>query len=185
MTPGPAPKPDDERIRRNAPIYEKVPVSWDGEIRGPELPEIQIPCECGGAGNGPHPDLLPGPCRQLVTKEWHPRTREWWEMWRTSAQAMVMHATDWEIMLDTAYLHNMFYSGYTTASMGSLNALAQEIRKRQEPYGATWVDRRKLRLEVKTPQTASDEEAKIAAEAAVAVDYLERLNKAVAEEKEK
>ncbi len=149
---GTPPKDDDARQRRNAPIYDKTQVKWDGITRGPDLPDEYTWCK---------------------------RTQDWWEMWRTSAQAMVMHDSDWESMLETAMLHNRFWDH--ECSDTARNAIAAELRRRVAAFGATFEDRLKLRMSVDTPHAAMAQEAQIKQDAAEAVNYLERLKKAVAE----
>jgi hypothetical protein len=84
-------KEDDERLRRNAPIYDRVQVTWDGITRGPELPAKHRWCE---------------------------RTLAWWQTWRTCPQSMVMTPTDWEAMLVTALVHDAIWSPTRTAAPG-------------------------------------------------------------------
>lgn len=150
---GTPPKDDDARQRRNAPIFDKTQVKWDGNVRGPELPDDYTWCK---------------------------RTQQWWEMWRCSAQAMVMHDSDWESMLETAMLHNRFWDH--ECSDTARNAIAAELRRRVAAFGATFEDRLKLRMSVETPHTAMAREAEVANDAKEVVNYLERLNKAVAED---
>ena len=81
---GPAPKPPDQRARRNKdPIALKVieaePVS--------------------------QPDLPDG--------DWHPRTMDWWRMWGESPLSTEFTANDWSELLDTALIHTAFWSGDT------------------------------------------------------------------------
>ena len=80
---GPAPKPDEERRRRNA-VLGTVEVAADGVLRGPALPD---------------------------TLDWPDVTREWWDTWRRSPQAQTFTATDWSFLLDTAVLHMEFWDG--------------------------------------------------------------------------
>jgi hypothetical protein len=71
--------------------------------------------------------------------DWHPRTREWWEMWKRSPQADVMIESDWSFLLDTALMHDAMWSkGQWT--------LAAEVRLRVAKFGATPEDRARLRL---------------------------------------
>jgi hypothetical protein len=166
MIPGLPPKPDDERNRRNPPIYKTVPVQWDGIVRGPELPKD-------------------------VGVNWCPRTREWWEKWRCSPQGMVMHATDWEHMLETALLHNELWSPkivldsngnlvQVSKTAAEMKGLATEIRSRVAAFGCTYEDRLKLRIEIRTPQSEADRQAEIASAAEEAINYAEMLAKEAA-----
>jgi hypothetical protein len=64
---------------------EFVDISADGELHGPELPDV------GEMG-------------------WHPQTIEWWNVWRRSAQASTFTETDWSFLLDTALLHSQMWT---------------------------------------------------------------------------
>lgn len=132
--PGPSPKDPAERVRRNLP-NEPVTLKWDGKTRGPELPLN-----------------LPG-------IKWSTRTFQWWDTWRNSPQAMLMVATDWEVLLETALLVNQYWTPKrenvtgangkitkraTPRSPVELKALAVEIRQRVAQFGATVADRKNL-----------------------------------------
>lgn len=112
---GPAPKDPSERRRRNAEPPMTV-VAADGARRGPELPE---------------------------THEWPAATLEWWETWRTSAQASTFTKTDWSFLVDTAVLHAEFWLGD--------RSVAAELRLRAAKFGATPEDRARLKLSVTDP----------------------------------
>lgn len=160
---GPPPKPDDERERRNAPIYDKVQPEWDGLVRGPEL-------------TGP----------PFV---WCDKTRAWWEQWRRSPQSMLMMESDWEYMLDTALLHNALWTPdivvdkdlgtftYQPKPPNALTALSKEIRSRLAEYGDTWANRRKLRMDLLTPTQEDMPNIVKEAEQTVAKSYRDRLTK--------
>lgn len=80
---GPAPKGRRARARDEAKLRS---VTTDGEVRGPDLP-----------------DLPEG-------EEWHERTVEWWETWRRSPQAQEFIDTDWSFLVDTALMHHTMWS---------------------------------------------------------------------------
>lgn len=82
---GPAPKDAATRRRRNKPTIPVVTVTTDGELRGPDLPE-------------------------LVGETWHPRTVAWYQTWRASAQAQTFTGTDWDFLIDTALMHSTMWS---------------------------------------------------------------------------
>lgn len=149
---GTPPKDEEARQRRNAPTFDKIQVRWDGETRGPSLP------------------------RGIV---WGQRTKDWWKTWRQSPQAMVMHDTDWETMLEAALLHNRFWDPECPDT--ARNAIAAELRRRVAAFGATFEDRLKLRMSVNTPQSEQATEAAIQETAKATVNYMERLTKAAAE----
>lgn len=154
-----------DRVRRNPETYVIDYVEWDGKMHGPPLPKAY---------------------------EWCQATKDWWATWRHSPQSMVMTDTDWDFMLDTAILHNMLWSPVPevdddnpnrrrTNGAVSVTQLAGEIRQRVSKFGVTYEDRKKLRMSVDTPQTSMDSERAIDADAEVLVDYVEMLNKNVAE----
>ena len=84
----------------------------DDEVRGPELPE----------------------------GDWSERTLRWWDTWRRSAQAQTFTDTDWDFLIDTAYLHNLMTQGDT--------GLAAELRIRVAKFGATPEDRMRLKIAI-------------------------------------
>lgn len=86
---GPAPKPDGERRRRNKPAVPTTVVAGDGQVRGPDLP-----------------DLI----------DWPAPTRTWWETWRQSPQSVSFTDTDWSFLLDTALLHARLWAGDSGAA---------------------------------------------------------------------
>jgi hypothetical protein len=88
-------------------------VTADGEKHGPELPEEY---------------------------DWPQATLDWWDTWRSSAQASTFTDTDWSFLLDTALLHADFHLGD--------RRVAGELRLRVAKFGATPEDRARLRLEV-------------------------------------
>lgn len=151
-------KNPEDRVRRNAETYVIDHVEWDGVTRGPELPE-----EC----------------------DWTDRTRSWWNTWRNSPQSMVMTATDWDFMLDTALLYDMMWSfnrptlaGMPTRGQGavSLTQLAGEIRQRVAKFGVTYEDRKKLRMSINTPMSDKNFQDEVED---VVVDYTARLKSTV------
>lgn len=147
------PKPKDDPVRRNKPTFDQTNLSYDGIRRGPDLPE----------------DV-----------EWHPRTEIWWEMWRMSAQAQVMDDSDWEHMMETAFLHTRFWEGRMSAAQHV--ALAGELRQRQAALGNTFEARLKLRMVIDGDQTNIEDE--IDAAAREGIDYFEKLTARAAELRE-
>jgi len=105
--------------RRDAEMHR---VEDDDELRGPLLPEGVLPDD----------------------EDWHPRTRQWWDTWRASAQAQVFIDTDWDFLLDTALLHHVMWT------KGRWE-FASEVRLRAAKYGATPEDRMRLKLQIDTP----------------------------------
>lgn len=172
--PGPPPKPADQRQRRNAELYPTDIIRWDGKKRGPDLPKD----------------------RGII---WCPMAQEWWEKWRSSPNAMLMTDVDWQVMLETAVLVNEFWTPKITLdhrankgepkfhqiskSTTELTNLAKEIRGRLAAYGATYEDRRKLRLQFVTDASEAAFDAQLDQTAEELVDYAERLNKKVAKKR--
>lgn len=71
--------------------------------------------------------------------EWHPMTRNLWDAWRRSPMAQLMGETDWAYMLDTALMH------HTMWDKGRWE-FAAEVRQRLAQFGATPLDRMRLRI---------------------------------------
>jgi hypothetical protein len=80
--PGPLPKPDAQRRRRNKPgKVESFEIQPDKKTHGPALP--------------------PG--------DWPEPTRSWWHHLRTSDQASVIEPTGWDYLLDCLPLHRRIW----------------------------------------------------------------------------
>jgi len=79
---------------------------------------------------------------------WDERTLQWWDTWRTSPQAKLFIATDWQALVETAYLYDMLWA--EDCSVASFVRLAAEVRQRCEKWGSTYSDRLKLRMKVPT-----------------------------------
>lgn len=161
---GSSPKSPEDRVNRN-PHREATNIDTDEEVilRGPELP-----------------DTAPGGIF------WCTRAKEVWETWRKSPQAKLMLDTDWDFMLDTIVVVNECWRPSqvingklidTPSPTARANYLA-EVRQRVGKFGATFEDRQKLNISIRTPQSEEEDERKIHRQAAAAVDYAERLNKA-------
>lgn len=82
---GRAPKDPATRRRRNKPAVPTSTVAVDGELRGPDLPDLD-------------------------DEAWHSRTVGWYRTWRQSAQAQVFTDTDWDFLIDTALMHHTMWS---------------------------------------------------------------------------
>lgn len=155
--PGVAPKPDDERERRNAPRINKVYAEWDGKIRGPEL---------------------------MDGVQWCDETKAWWEDWRTSPQSMLMGKSDWWIMQEAALLHNYIWTKDINTAPTSVAGAMRELRAKLAAFGATIEDRQKLRMQFKTPLDEANEREFVEQEVIEMVDYVEMLTSAVADKLE-
>ncbi len=145
-------KDDADRVRRNAPVYNKVQVRWDGVERGFSLPRFTP-----------------------FGQEWPDATIQWWETWRTSAQSMVFTDTDWDFLLDTAVLHAMMWAPRGNAGGVSQTQLASEVRQRVSKFGATFEDRTKLRMSIETPMSLQADQEVLNEVENDLVDYEKRL----------
>jgi len=92
-----------------------------------------------------------------------------------------MIETDWESMLDTAVLKEMYCNPNAKSGAVSMTQLASEIRRRESAFGATFEDRLKLAIEVDSDLHRMGRETEIDDAAVEAVNYMEELTKAVAE----
>jgi hypothetical protein len=115
-----APKDASQVRRRNKPAAVPVIVA-DGKVYGPDLPD---------------------------SFEWPKATLDWWQTWRTCAQAPKFADTDWSFLIDTAVLHAEFWLGN--------RSLAPELRLRVAKFGATLEDRARLKFAVGEPDSAPD-----------------------------
>lgn len=163
---GRKPKPPEERVRRNKPTPITL-VKWDGVSRGPELP------------------------LGLRGIKWSLRTLQWWSTWRESSQAMYMTEIDWEFMLETAMIHNAFWSPRRDAVTGAngkikrvlvprttveLKNLSAELRQRLAYIEAVI----KRRLDQGEKISGISREEQLEQDAAEAINYWEDLNKEAA-----
>lgn len=123
-----APKPEDQRRRRNEPANAERDLIHDGRTRGPELGEL------------------------TGVDTWNPATVAWFETWRGSPQAQVFEATDWQRLGMLAYLVEDFFGGLADTK------LMAEIRQNEERLGATYTDRQRARMRIVAPDLATDEQ---------------------------
>lgn len=115
---GAAPKLADRRARRNK---DPIPAkTFDVDPLDPyPLPD----------------DLLPdGEC-------WHPATLRWWQRWCESPLAQHLPAVDWSELEACAVLHHQYMRKRSFT-------LASELRLRMQLFGATPLDRARLRYQV-------------------------------------
>lgn len=127
---GPAPKDPARRRRRNGAAEPLTTLTADDELRGPELPAGVL-----------------GEDKDGEPVDWHAITKQWWNSWRTSAQAQTFTETDWLFLLDTALMH------HTMWAKGRWE-FASEVRLRAAKFGATPEDRARLKLDVTGPNPA-------------------------------
>lgn len=78
-----------------------------------------------------------------VTKKkrfnWPTITKRWWKMWGESPLSAEYTETDWAFLMDTAYLHALYWKGAFK--------VAAELRLRVAKFGATPEDRARLRIQ--------------------------------------
>lgn len=136
--PGPAPKPQDRRRRRNAPaLGEARTIHRDGKLRGPTWAQ---------ATKGITP---PG-------GEWLPHVREWYETWRAAPQAALFEGTDWQRLKALTVVVQQFYRSPSSTALG-------EIRLSEERWGATVTDRLRARMQIESPEITPEPSAQDAA----------------------
>lgn len=70
---------------------------------------------------------------------WPAITKRWWKMWGESPLSAEYTETDWAFLMDTAYLHALYWKGDSKA--------AAELRLRVAKFGATPEDRARLRIQ--------------------------------------
>lgn len=150
---GQRPKADDERVRRNKPVYDKMPLEWDGVVRGPALPN---------------------------SYPWCDQAKKWWKAFRRSPQAMVCIDSDWFFLLDTALIYDKIWRDAEKISAAELRGLANEFRIRTSAYATTYDDRLKMRIEIRSDAHRAGIEDQVKKDAASAVDYLSMMNKEAA-----
>ena len=70
---------------------------------------------------------------------WPTITKRWWKMWGESPLSAEYTETDWAFLMDTAYLHALYWKGDFK--------VAAELRLRVAKFGATPEDRARLRIQ--------------------------------------
>lgn len=91
-----APKPDEQRRRRNAPTHGETVLPRDGETRGPALDE-----------------LVPG-------RGFGPETTAWFDDWRRSPQAAVFELTDWRRLATLAPIVEAYWRRPSAAALSEI-----------------------------------------------------------------
>ena len=82
---------------------------------------------------------------------WPTVTRRWWKMWGESPLSAEYTETDWSFLLDTAYLHAVYWKGDFR--------VAGELRLRVAKVGATPEDRARLRIQFAVADNLEDDAA--------------------------
>ena len=130
---GPAPKPKGSRARRNKdPQILRIITAQP--VEQPSLPVIeQVVLDENGK-----------PRKKRFT--WPTMTRRWWKMWGESPLSAEYTETDWSFLLDTAYLHALYWKGDFRQ--------ASELRLRVAKFGATPEDRARCGFSSRWPITS-------------------------------
>jgi hypothetical protein len=121
-----APKPGDQRRRRNAPagpgerVFERT-----GEIHGPSIEDATF------------------------REDWPEPVIAWWQIWREQPQAAAFEGTDWQRLADLAPLRAMLLDRELSA--GERTKIISEVRMNEERLGATYVDRQRARISFSAP----------------------------------
>ncbi len=114
-------KPDNQRARRNLDTSQRIELEFEPG-QAPDLPTVMID-ESG----------------ELMDCTWSPLTIQWWRAWKNSPQANVFSVSDWNSLLSTAFVADMFFRTRKAA-------YAAELRQREAAFGATPIDRLRLRM---------------------------------------
>lgn len=133
---GPAPK--ENRARRNAgPVALRTITA--AATDQPPLPDFSIVVKRG---------------QQLEVEAfaWPERTREWWRMWAETPLSSDYTQTDWDFLLDTAFVHARMWQGDMS--------VASELRLRVAKFGATPEDRARLRIQFAQADEADEKRTK-------------------------
>lgn len=118
---GPLPKHPSKRSRRNSEPQASFRQVAAAPVPQPPLPDFEV--EQDG---------------EMVEFTWPARTQIWWENWADFPLAAEFGASDWDFLLDTAFLHAKFWKGASN--------LGAELRLRVAKLGATPEDRARLRV---------------------------------------
>jgi len=125
--PGPLPKEQHQRERdtKRRVTSKEATVFDDGEVRGPTI-------------------------RQATGRnDWSARATTYWETWRTSPQAQLFTATDWQRLAMLVPLVEQYWND----PIPDRGVLA-ELRLNEERLGATVADRQRLRVKVEEADAA-------------------------------
>lgn len=118
---------------RGFPPKDPEKLTGHGDGKKAALPQTKLTFN-----PGVQPDLPQLTGDEGEPRDWHPMTQEWWRVWGEAAQADTFTATDWMVLLETAFIHNQFWNGDMK--------VAGELRLRVAKFGATPEDRARLRM---------------------------------------
>lgn len=119
--PGAAPKPRDKRARRNADLAPQMELQFQPG-KAPELPTMWVDDE--------------GELREV---KWSKLTLDWWDRWVRSPQAEIFSESDWNSLLTCAFVADRWHKTWKVQ-------YASELRQREAAFGATPIDRLRLRM---------------------------------------
>lgn len=138
---GPAPK--ERPHRRNQPGFEELPAEgYRGKY--PSLPATWTETVTRMVKTG---DGEQEPVSEEVRFTYLQATRDWYDDHATSPQATKFVATDWRRLSMIAPLVDQFHRSPS-------EKLAKELRLQETTLGATVMDRRRMRMNVASPQAA-------------------------------
>jgi len=119
--PGRAPKPRNARARRNKDLAPQMELEFAPGAR-PELPTVWVDDE--------------GELREI---KWSKLTLDWWDRWCRSPQAEIFSESDWGSLLSAAFVADRWHKTWRVQ-------YASELRQREAAFGATPIDRLRLRM---------------------------------------
>lgn len=132
---GPQPKDPSKRARRNkAPELKIIPAVASAQ---PSLPVIE------------HVTVDENGTKHKERFHWPAITRRWWKMWAESPLSVDYTDVDWAFLLDTAYIHALYWKGDVKQ--------AAELRLRVAKFGATPEDRARLRIQFAVADAVEDD----------------------------
>ena len=133
---GPAPKSNAARRNAGPVALRTITASPTAQ---PELPDFSVVVKRGR-------DM------EIEPFAWPERTREWWRMWAETPLSSDYTQTDWDFLLDTAFIHARMWQGDV--------GVAGELRLRVAKFGATPEDRARLRIQFAQADEADERRTK-------------------------
>lgn len=118
---GGTPKPRNARARRNQDLAPQVELEFEPGEK-PELPTVWVDDE--------------GELREI---KWSKLTLDWWDDWINSPQAKIFSRSDWRSLLSAAFVADRWHKTWKVQ-------YAAELRQRESNFGATPLDRLRLRM---------------------------------------
>jgi hypothetical protein len=78
--------------------------------------------------------------------DWPDQTMDWWEHWGSSALSNDFTTSDWDALLETATYHRIIWD--MEAPVNARLKAGSEVRQRMALFGATPLDRQRLRIQL-------------------------------------